>query len=489
MSSIEEKAAVIADKRVHLLEEIQIPKYKDIGITEKDKKANKLFHNKVEPTLKFPDDFYYDLAMKYKSDIEKNEFFKDLEEMPKGCLLHHHMSDCIDVQWIAEEVMKEKNLKHIYMRNFRTYQILVFTTKPDEKEPLCDRPFKNIIEQYLKDNEGKKTPYDYFHSHLSILPEELENVKNNDEAWNVFMPKYFFCYYLILYKEFYRQHIRNTFLQCIKDKQYRIESRLTPGRVRDETYTLIKPEEEFEIYKEELDYVNNNYKLETKFTFGVIVEMIRNKTDEFIKNTIEESKELKRKYPDLICGIDLSGDENNFRTFQDLTPVMLNNDEDSGIPWILHCGETIRGRNYNLVDGTLINAKRFGHVINLFKLGNLWECVKNKNITFEINPISNQTLRQVRDLRIHPCIGYHNNGMKICINNDDPTLYNTKGVNYDFFVVCAAMEFDLIDFKCFGLNSIDGAQIPNEIRDDYKSKFINAWNEFLDYFIKKYENN
>ena len=38
--------------------------------------------------------------------------------------------------------MKEKNLKHIYMRNFRTFEILVYTTKPDEKEPNCDRPLK-----------------------------------------------------------------------------------------------------------------------------------------------------------------------------------------------------------------------------------------------------------------------------------------------------------------------------------------------------------
>ena len=214
--------------------------------------------------------------------------------------------------------------------------------------------------------------------------------------------------------------------------------------------------------------------------------MIRNKTDEEIKETIQKSIELRKKYPDLICGIDLSGDENNFRTFQDLTPAMLtNNDKD--LPWILHCGETIRGSNYNLVDGVLHEAKRFGHCINLFKLGILSEHVKNKNIVLEINPVSNQTLKQTRDLRIHPCIGYHNEGIKCTINNDDPTLYNTKGVNYDFLVVAAAMEFDLLDFKCFGLNSIDGAQLSNEMRNYYKINFLREWNNFLDYFINKYE--
>ena len=177
----------------------------------------------------------------------------------------------------------------------------------------------------------------------------------------------------------------------------------------------ISYDEEFSIYKDELDNINNNLNLETKFTFGVIIQMIRNKDDDFLKKSIEDSIALKNKYPDLICGLDLSGNEDKFRNFQELTPVMLNNN-DPGLPWILHCGETIKGKNYNLIDGVLNKAKRLGHVVNLFKLGNLWEYVKNNNIILEINPISNQTLRLVRDLRIHPCIGYHNNGIKICIN-------------------------------------------------------------------------
>ena len=64
---------------------------------------------------------------------------------------------------------------------------------------------------------------------------------------------------------------------------------------KDIYYNLISKDEEFAIYKEEIEYINNNYKLNTKFTFGIIVEMIRNKTDEFIKNKIEESIELRRK--------------------------------------------------------------------------------------------------------------------------------------------------------------------------------------------------
>ena len=209
------------------------------------------------------------------------------------------------------------------------------------------------------------------------------------------------------------------------------------------------------IYKEELKNINS-FNIKGKFTFGIIVEIIRNRQDDFILSKINESIFLRAKYPDLICGIDFSGDENNFRSFQDLTPVMLKN-TDANLPWILHCGESLKSKNYNLIDGLLLNTKRFGHCINFFKIGNLLEKIKNKNIVLEINPISNQTLRQVRDLRLHPCIGYHNQGIKCCINSDDPTLYNTKGSNYDYFVAAAIMEFDL------SLEPSYGAAMPHGV--------------------------
>ena len=155
------------------------------------------------------------------------------------------------------------------------------------------------------------------------------------------------------------------------------------------------------------------------------------------------------------------------------------------LPWVLHAGESIKAINYNLLDGFLFEAKRLGHAANLFKIGKLWEYIKNKGIILEINPLSNQTLRLIRDLRLHPCIRYHNNGVKICINNDDPTIYNTKGICYDFFVAAAAMEFDLIDFKCFVINSIDGSLISEELKNIYKNTFLKEWDDFLDFFIEK----
>ena len=283
--------------------------------------------------------------MKYKKDIENHEFFKILKEMPKGSLLHHHMVDCIDIEWLSNEIMKQENLKHIYIRKFRNkYDTLVYTKRPNEKEPNFDKPFKNIIEEYLKENKGKSV-YDYFYPKLTILPEDLDKANTNEEAWVVFMPKYFFCYFLLFYKEFYKQHIRNTFMQCINDKIYRLESRLRPGSIRDENFEFISKEEEFEIYRNEVDYINNSLKLETKFSFGIILSMNSHLEDDALKIAIKDSIELQKKYPDLICGTDSFENKNYIRNYHDLTPAITNDSPD--LAYVVHAGETLQGINYN----------------------------------------------------------------------------------------------------------------------------------------------
>ena len=51
------------------------------------------------------------------------------------------------------------------------------------------------------------------------------------------------------------------------------------------------------------------------------------------------------------------------------------------------------------------------------------------------------------------------------------------------------MEFDFLDLKCFGLNSMDGAIISEELRDEYKNQFLKDWNKFFAHFIDKYDKN
>ena len=218
------------EKRKNLINEINKKKYKNEIFSSEEIKANDIFTNKIVPTFQFNEDFYYDLAIKYKKEIENNPFFKDIYEMPKGAILHLHIEDCIDYIWLTEECLKDENYKNIYLRDY-TNQIktlfplrLIYTLTPrltnetdkEGKILIKDTSLKEILTKY-KELNPNKTEYDYFHEHLSILPNEMEKIQTNSDAWSVFMPKYFFAYVLIHNPKFLRGHLLNTFRDNIKE--------------------------------------------------------------------------------------------------------------------------------------------------------------------------------------------------------------------------------------------------------------------------------
>ena len=474
------------ERQKFLNEIVNQRKYQGHKFSEEEKQANDLFLRKVRTEFIFEEGFYSNLAMNYKEEIQSHTFFKDLEAMPKGSLLHHHMVDCIDRGWLKKIIIGNTN---VYQRDFsKTLKTdyptrLVYTTI---KTP-ADILFQEILSQWEQKNPGK-TVDQYFLENLTMLPDELSKANNNQDCWKIFMPKYFFALPLIRYKEYYRQHLLNTFRQCIKDKVYRLESRLTPGRLVDEQMKAIEIEEEMDLYNECLSEIRESGQ---NFSFGIIVEIIRSETRGKMVETLKKAQEIKKNHPDLIIGIDLDGDEDRFPKFEELSSIMITAKQEQlefgvDIPWILHCGESLKATNQNLIDGCLLGAKRFGHGINLYKHSYLLDYVKEKDICIEINPISNQTLKNVRDLRMHPAVCYLNYGINICISNDDPTLYNTTGVNYDFFVATVCCEFDLFDLKIIALNSIKCSEANEKQKKIDQDVFLKEWSVFITYFINKY---
>lgn len=97
--------------------------------------------------------------------------------------------------------------------------------------------------------------------------------------------------------------------------------------------------------------------------------------------------------------------------------------------------------NSNLVDLLLLETKRIGHGINLIHHAYLMDYIKQDKICIEVNPLSNQILRYISDLRLHPAKTFLNYGIKICINPDDPGFFGINGITYDFYILTLAQEF------------------------------------------------
>jgi len=90
------------------------------------------------------------------------------------------------------------------------------------------------------------------------------------------------------------------------------------------------------------------------------------------------------------------------------------------------------------------------------------DIVKEKDICIECNPVSNQVLRYINDIRVHPIRTIHNYGVKVVIAPDDPGLFNLKGVTDDFYFLAIGVEFNLKDFKLAIFNSIKYSQAKQD---------------------------
>ncbi|KAG8696933.1 hypothetical protein FRC08_006838 [Ceratobasidium sp. 394] len=166
--------------------------------------------------------------------------------------------------------------------------------------------------------------------------------------------------------------------------------------------------------------------------------------EEMIGN-LDECIELKAKYPDLIVGFDMAGQEDAGHPLIFFAEALLDfraKAEKRGlnIPFIFHAGETLDDGgevDSNLYDAFLLGSKRIGHGYSLAKHPLLMQKYKEKGILVEVCPISNEILRLTSSMPMHPLPVLLNNGLKVAISSDDPSVFQNPGLSFDFYQVNA----------------------------------------------------
>ena len=110
------------------------------------------------------------------------------------------------------------------------------------------------------------------------------------------------------------------------------------------------------------------------------------------------------------------------------------------------------------------------------------EIVKTQNIAIEVNPISNQVLGLVGDLRNHPASVFFAQNYPVVVSSDDPGLWGAKSLSYDFyetFMGIISRSSDLRALKKLAMNSIVYSVMNDEEKLRSFEIFEKQWKQFL----------
>lgn len=227
--------------------------------------------------------------------------------------------------------------------------------------------------------------------------------------------------------------------------------------------------------------------------------------DDFRTRIIQSMKsaaDLMAQYPGIVVGGDVYSEEDKGATAFFMAPMMEEAREYSiseygfELPYFLHDGESsfptgvpdspisLEGPypgvvNNNVIDAYLLGAERVGHGIELAKLPELAALYAAEEIPLEICPISNQVLGYVPDLRNHPAVPLMRSGVRISINPDDPAMFGSSAVTYDFVVAVLAWDLSLSDVKRLIMNSIEDAAMTDSEKAELMDSWQIRWNAFV----------
>ncbi len=172
-----------------------------------------------------------------------------------------------------------------------------------------------------------------------------------------------------------------------------------------------------------------------------------------------------------VVGLDLAGDEVNFPP--ELFTDFFQYAHAQGFKATFHAGEVSSPEQIRcaVMDN---QALRIGHGVSLIQDPSLLQQMKDKEVTFEMCPISNYQTGAWADTPNHPIKRLLREGLKVTLNSDDPTVQNSE--LYDEYKVAhEKMGLTLDELARLNHNSIDGCFLSDQEKQKLRRDFDAEW--------------
>uniref|UniRef100_A0A0C9QAH8 Adenosine deaminase n=1 Tax=Fopius arisanus TaxID=64838 RepID=A0A0C9QAH8_9HYME len=436
-----------------------------------------MFHKKTEISKAFlnPDEFLPARNfLEAFGDIEKSKVFQIIQKLPKGAVLHVHHKAMVHADWIYNATFRD----NLYVCENNGKLLLHFFRTPPRS---CNW---HLLEDLRKNRNVAQSINDRISKAMTMIVENPQEVYSHiDVGWNKFEEIFDFVTPVIGYRPVAEDHFYQGLKESYDDNILYLEIKTGIPKLYDLDGRQYNDHEVVDIFEK----VTQRFKKDHPDFIGakLIYTKGRMLSDAKVHGYIDKVVELKRDFPDFIAGFDLAGQEDKGKALRSWAERL--NKLKTQMNFFFHAGETNwygTSTDENLIDAVLLNTKRIGHGYAILKHQNVLEYVKRNKIAIELCPISNQVLGLVKDLRNHPGSVLFAEGVPVVVSNDDPGLWGSRALSYDFYEAFMGMmssNADIRALKQLAINSIIYSSLgENEIADALKvwrSKWIDFVND------------
>ncbi len=228
-------------------------------------------------------------------------------------------------------------------------------------------------------------------------------------------------------------------------------------------------------YPRMLDSINRGLR-KGKREFGVDcrlrIDLVRNYGPAYgmeVLNWIEEKGEN-------IVAIDIGGSEAGYPP-EPYGPVYKRAGE-MGLRLVAHAGGAA---GIESVGGAVrgLGVERIGHGTVAAKDPELMRFIADRGVTIEACPVSNVRTGAVASVARHPIREFIDNGIRVTVNSDDPSMFGTD-MNNEYVQLHRQLGFTVPELFQLSLNAVDSAFLPEKERATLRERFVDEYAALTD---------